>query len=163
LKDSCDRTIAALLLYREKEKRISTYGNEFLTNIHPATSRVHSDFSQLFTDTGRYSSSNPNLQNIPAEAMYRQCFRAFTDDYRIIGCDYSGMELRELADLSQEPSWVDCFKRKGDLHAENGSVLLGKTIRKKGTNGPLDPGENWDLRRNIKTLNFGIGLNSATN
>lgn len=156
LKDPCDRTVAALLLYREKEKRISTYGSEFLSNIHPATNRIHSDFSQLFTDTGRYSSSNPNLQNIPAESIYRQCFRAWTDDYRIIGCDYSGMELRILADLSQEPSWVDCFKRNGDLHAENGSELLGVPIRKKGTNGPDDPGANWDLRRPVKSLNFGI-------
>jgi DNA polymerase I len=157
LKEQSDKVVAALLLYREKEKRISTYGNDFLSNIHVATNRVHSDFSQLYTDTGRYSSSNPNLQNIPAITLYRQCFRAWSEDYRIIGCDYSGMELRILADLSQEPSWIDCFKRNGDLHAENGSALLGKTIRKKGTNGPNDPGENWELRRPVKTLNFGVG------
>lgn len=66
------------------------------------------------------------------------------------------MELRELADLSQEPSWVDCFKRGGDLHSENGSILSGKTIRRKGTNGPQDPGENEELRRPFKSLNFGI-------
>lgn len=149
--------VESLLKYREKEKRISTYGNSFLNNIHPATNRIHSDFSQLYTDTGRYSSSNPNLQNIPAEAIYRQCFKAWSEEYVIIGCDYSGMELRILADLSQEPSWVACFKRNGDLHAENGSELLGVPIRKKGTNGPNDPGENWELRRPVKSLNFGVG------
>lgn len=67
------------------------------------------------------------------------------------------MELRILADLSLEPKWIDCFARNGDLHAENGSEIIGKPIRKPGTNGPTDPGENWDLRENvIKRLNFGI-------
>ena len=152
-----DKVIVALLVYREKEKRITTYGIEFLENIHPATGRIHSDFSQLFTDTGRFSSSNPNMQNVPRAKQYRTAFTAWHPDYRIINADYKGMELGILADLTQEPSWVDCFKRGGDLHAENGSIILGKPIRKKGTNGPNDPGENWELRQAVKSLNFGIG------
>ena len=156
LTEPCDKVIAALLIYREKEKRITTYGNSFLNNIHVATSRIHSEFNQLFTDTGRFSSNSPNLQNIPRDKAYREAFTAWHPDYRIVGCDYSGMELRILADLSGEPSWIDCFKRSGDLHSENGSDLLGVPIRKPGTNGPTDPGENWELRQPIKSLNFGI-------
>ena len=148
----------ALLLYREKEKRVTTYGASFLQNIHPKTGRIHSTFSQLYTDTGRYSSSDPNLQNIPREKVYRKAFTAKNSDYRIVGADYSGMELRILADLSLEPKWIDCFVRNGDLHGEIGSELIGKPVRKPGTNGPNDPGENADLRENvIKRLNFGIG------
>lgn len=157
LKEIDHPAVDALLLYREKEKRVTTYGSKFLENIHSATGRVHSEFSQLFTDTGRYSSSKPNLQNIPKEKVYRKPFTAKNADYRIVGADYSGMELRILADLSKEPSWIDCFRRGGDLHSENGSILMGKTIRKKGTNGTDDPGENWELRDPVKTLNFGVG------
>lgn len=157
LKEVDHPAITALLLYREKEKRVTTYGTTFLQNIHPKTGRIHSTFSQLYTDTGRYSSSDPNLQNIPREKVYRKAFTAKNADYRIVGADYSGMELRILADLSLETKWIDCFARNGDLHAENGSEIIGKPIRKPGTNGPTDPGENWDLRENvIKRLNFGI-------
>lgn len=163
LRDISHPAVDALLLYREKEKRVSTYGSAFLDNIHPVTGRVHSEFSQLYTDTGRYSSSKPNLQNIPKEKVYRKPFTAKNADYRIVGADYSGMELRILADLSKEPSWLDCFARGGDLHSENGSILMGKTIRKEGTNGPTDPGENAELRGPVKTLNFGVGYGMGAN
>lgn len=155
LKEVNHPVIDTLLKYREAEKQVTTYGSKFLDNIHSVTGRVHSNFAQLYTDTGRYSSNSPNLQNIPALAPYRSAFTARNKDYRIIACDYSGMELRILADLSGEPSWIECFKRNGDLHAENGSVLYGKTIRRKGTLGPSDPGENENLRDFVKTLNFG--------
>lgn len=157
IKDIDHPVVRALLDYREQQKRVSTYGSAFLENIEPVTGRIHSDFSQLYTETGRYSSKNPNLQNLPAVEAYRSAFTGTTEDDRIIGQDYSGMELRILADLSGEPSWIDCFARGGDLHSENGSKLYGKTIRRKGTNGPDDPGENEELRRPVKTLNFGVG------
>lgn len=157
IKDIPHPVVRALLDYREQQKRVSTYGSSFLNNIHPKTGRIHSDFSQLYTDTGRYSSKDPNMQNIPAVEAYRSAFTGTTEDDRIIGQDYSGMELRILGDLSMEPSWLDCFARGGDLHSENGSILYGKTIRQKGTLGPDDPGENTELRRPVKTLNFGVG------
>lgn len=157
LKDISHPAIDALLKYREHTKRLSTYGSEFLTHIHPVTGRVHTTFHQLFTDTGRYSSSNPNLQNIPREKQYRDAFIAWNPDYRIIGCDYSGMELRILADITQEPFWINIFRTGKDLHCEIGSRVYGKPIRKKGTLGPDDPGENYELRQPVKSLNFGIG------
>lgn len=156
LKEIKHPIIDSLLLYREKEKRITTYGRAFLENIHPSTGRVHSQFSQLYADTGRYSSDSPNLQNIPRDKQYRESFTGRTENYRIIGCDYAGMELRILADLSKEPSWIACFERNGDLHSEIGSKLFGKPIRAKGTLSKDDPGENVELRQFAKTLNFGI-------
>jgi DNA polymerase I len=156
LKEINHPVIKALLMYREKEKRITTYGRAFLDNIHQSTGRIHSQFSQLYTDTGRYSSDSPNLQNIPRDKQYRAAFTGRNDNYRIVGCDYSGMELRILADLSNEPSWIECFERNGDLHSEIGSKIFGKSIRAKGTLGPDDPGENPELRQFAKTLNFGI-------
>ena len=163
LKEIDHPAVDALLLYREKAKRVSTYGSSFLDYIHPGTGRIHSTFSQLYTETGRYSSSDPNMQNLPREKVYRKPFTAKNANYRIVGADYSGMELRILADLSGEPSWLDCFERDGDLHSENGSILMGKTIRRKGTLGKDDPGENEDLRAPVKTLNFGVGYGMGAN
>jgi DNA polymerase I len=149
--------IKALQEYRKASKQISTYGNSFLENINAITGRIHSDFNQMYTDTGRYSSSGPNLQNIPKLQIYRSAFTGFSEDYRIVGCDYSGMELRILADLSKEPFWLEVFGRKGDLHAEIGTMLTGRIIRKPETLGPDDPGENYELRGPVKSLNFGVG------
>lgn len=148
--------VAKLLEYREKEKRITTYGASFLDHVNPITRRIHTDFSQLRTDTGRYASSDPNLQNIPKLQIYRKPFVSGDPDYRIITCDYSQMELRILADLSLEPSWREIFRKGTDLHCEIGSLVYGKTIRKPGTLGPNDPGENIELRGPVKSLNFGV-------
>jgi len=158
LKEIDHPIIEALLDYRDKQKRISTYGSSFLDDVNPTTGRIHSEFSQLYTDTGRFSSSTPNLQNIPREKVYREAFTAGDDNYRIITVDYSGMELRILADLSRDPIWIECFERGGDLHCEEGTRISGTVIRRKGTNGPDDPGENPHLRQPYKSLNFGVGL-----
>jgi len=93
-----------------------------------------------------------NLQNIPAAIQYRSAFCSWNPDYKIIGCDYSGMELRILADLSKEPLWIKVFNRHGDLHTEIGETIYGRPLRPKGTNGPEDLGE----RHGVKKLNFGI-------
>lgn len=156
IKDIDHACIKALLGYKEQAKRISTYGSSFLDNINARTGRIHSDFSQLYTDTGRFSSSNPNLQNIPRLKVYRQAFTSGDPHYRLVTIDYSGMELRILADLSREPKWIDVFKRGGNLHCEIGKTLWGMEIRKEKTLGPDDPGENANLYNATKTLNFGI-------
>jgi len=160
LKDINHPAVFALLAYRGFEKQLTTYGINFLDNINPVTGRVHTNLSQLFTDTGRYSSDDPNLQNIPVKdtPIYRESFISRDADHRIIGADYSNMELRVLADLSGEEKWVTMFLNDNmDLHCEIGSMLFGKTIRKKGTNGPDDPGENVGLRKYAKSINFGVG------
>lgn len=159
IKDINHPIIDALLHYRGMEKRITTYGEAFLENVHPKTGLVHTEFNQLDTDTGRYSSSNPNLQNIPAKetSVYRDAFIALSPDSLLVDADYSNMELRLLADLSKEPSWIEIFETGKDMHCEIGSMLFGKTIRQKGTLGPDDPGENPHLRKIAKSINFGVG------
>jgi DNA polymerase-1 len=97
-----------------------------------------------------------NLQNIPSTKEYRAAFTAQKSDWRIVGADYSGMELRLLAELTLDPAFLDIFDKGLDPHATVGSMIYGKTIRAPGTNGPDDPGENMDLRKHAKTLVFGI-------
>lgn len=159
LKEYYHPIITALLDYRGMEKRITTYGESFLDNIHPKTGLVHSEFKQNDTDTGRYASRDPNLQNIPAKDthVYREAFIAHDADSLLVDADYSNMELRLLADLSGEPSWLKIFEDGKDMHCEIGSMLFQKPIRLKGTNGKDDPGENLGLRKKAKAINFGVG------
>jgi DNA polymerase-1 len=159
IKDINHPIIDALLHYRGMEKRITTYGKAFLAYINEVTGLIHTEFNQDDTDTGRYSSSNPNLQNIPAKdtSAYREAFVAHDDDSLLVDADYSNMELRILADLSREPKWLEIFEKGLDMHCEIGSMLFGKTIRQKGTLGPDDPGENAALRKITKSINFGVG------
>jgi DNA polymerase I-like protein with 3'-5' exonuclease and polymerase domains len=159
LKDINHPIVESLLYYRGMEKRVTTYGEPFLKYINELTGRIHSDFEQLNTDTGRYSSNNPNLQNIPVKdtPLYREAFVAFDDECILVDADYSNMELRILADLSQEPKWLEIFEKGLDMHCEIGSMLFGKPIRLKGTLGPDDPGENISLRKITKSINFGVG------
>ncbi len=160
IKDLNHPIIDALLYYRGMEKRITTYGEPFLKYINELTGRIHSEFEQLNTDTGRYSSNHPNLQNIPAKdtSLYREAFVAFDDECILVDADYSNMELRILADLSREPKWLEIFEKGLDMHCEIGSMLFSKPIRLKGTLGPDDPGENIALRKITKSINFGVGL-----
>lgn len=159
LKEFDHPAVTALLYYRGLAKRISTYGASFLDNINEETGRVHTDFRQVDTVTGRMASADPNLQNIPVKEVsyYRDAFTAPSYDRRIIGADYQAMEMRLLADLSKEPAWLTIFEKDQDAHCEIGTMVLGKPIRQKGTLGPDDPGENIELRRQVKTLNFGVG------
>ena len=149
--------IKALLDYREKQKQISTYGAAFFKYINTITQRIHPNFLQVMgTDSGRYSCQDPNLQNIPAKPEYREPFCVQHDYNRIVGADYSGMELRLLAELSLDPVFLEIFDKKLDPHGAVGQMITGKEIRQKGTLGPDDPGLNLDLRKHVKTLNFGV-------
>jgi DNA polymerase-1 len=83
--------IADLIAYKKEQKKITTYGKTFLNNINPKTSRIHSDFKQIFADTGRTSSANPNMQNLPKQQEYRTPFCVQNPDlYRFISADFSG-------------------------------------------------------------------------
>ena len=159
LKEISHPIMYALLDYRGMEKRITTYGEPFLENVNPVTGRIHTRFTQSKTDTGRYASEDPNIQNIPVKdtSAYRDAFVAFDEDSVLVDADYSNMELRLLADLSKEPKWLEIFEKNLDMHCEIGTLLLGKPVRLAGTLGPEDPGENLDLRKTmIKPLNFGV-------
>ncbi|MBC8410396.1 MAG: hypothetical protein H8E12_16990 [Rhodobacteraceae bacterium] len=127
LKKFSHPVIDALLSYRAAEKKFSTYGEEFYNkNVHPVDQRVHGDFWQLGrAHTGRYASSNPNMQNIPREAAYRAAFTAQSKDYKIIAADFSGQELRLLAHISQEPKFLKALEEGVDLHTNSASLVFG--------------------------------------
>jgi DNA polymerase-1 len=136
----------ALVGYREHQKIVSTYGRRFLDHVHPRTGRIHSSFKPIGAITGRTSSSEPNLQNIPSSSRFRACFRA-PEGHQLITADYSGAELRILAEMSGDPVFVRTFVDGGDLHAIVASRIFGKPVSKT---------ENPELRARAKAINFGL-------
>jgi DNA polymerase-1 len=148
--------VKLLLDYRKYSKFITTYGEPMIDRIHPLTGRLHTRFKQM-VDTGRMSSSNPNLQNIPKEQKYRQCFVA-RPGYKLITSDLSQCELRILAAYSEDPVFSEAFSAGMDLHTRTAADLFGLTydeviIDKKLSDG--DPNKR-NYRGNVKALNFGL-------
>jgi DNA polymerase-1 len=161
--------IDLLRLFRAVEKQLTTYGSAWITTREEGghrnkfTNRIHSNINLFGTDTGRTSSSSPNLQNLPKENRFRHCFIA-RPGYRILTVDYSGCELRILAFLSQDPVWMDAFARDWDLHSIGAEMLFGQEWI-----DATEPGckfaEKKDkckckghkkLRDRVKALNFGL-------
>lgn len=142
-----DFPIVKLLLdYKEFEKKVSTYGDSFLeSNLNPVTGKVHSDFNQLGTATGRFSSSNVNLQNVPREKEYRKAFIA-PQGYKIITADYSQAELRLLAEISSDKEMIDAFINGIDLHSKSAAKMF---------NIPVED-VTKEQRHHGKTFNFGV-------
>jgi len=139
--------IDLVLAYRTLAKLKSTYVDVLPTLVRPDTGRVHTDFNQAVTATGRLSSSNPNLQNIPIRTEFsRQIRKAFVPEpgNLMVAADYSQIELRILAHLSQEPELVGAYQRGEDVHRLTAQFLLEKT-------------EITDSDRRLgKIINFGI-------
>jgi len=140
---------AEILAYRSFSKLKSTYIDALPLMVHPDTGRVHTSYNQTVTATGRLSSSNPNLQNIPIRTLegkrIRQAFIA-PDGWRIIAADYSQIELRVLAHLSQDPSLMDAFASGEDIHSRTASDIFGV----------FPAMVNAEMRRQAKVINFGI-------
>jgi DNA polymerase-1 len=138
-----------VLEYRELAKVKSTYADALPKLIHPATGRLHTRFSQTGTATGRLSSSNPNLQNIPVRtALGREIRAAFaaSPGHCLLSADYSQIELRILAHLSEDPVLVDAFQRGEDIHSRTAQEVFGV--------GPL--AQTPEHRRVAKVINFGV-------
>lgn len=124
LKEFDHPAIDALLKYRQYNKLFTTYGEEFIkNNIDPITNRVHTDFFQLGTDSGRFSSREPNLQNIPAVQEYRDPFCVSDPQRRIISADFSAQELALIAQITQEPEFINALKTGKDVHCYSSSIL----------------------------------------
>ncbi|MCZ7571487.1 MAG: DNA polymerase I [Ardenticatenaceae bacterium] len=123
--------IALLLEHRHLSKLLSTYVEQLPLMVNPETGRIHTDYSQTAAETGRLSSSNPNLQNIPARTdIGRRVRRAFVaaPGCVLLSADYSQVELRVLAHLSQDPGMLAAFQRGEDIHAATASTILGVPI-----------------------------------
>lgn len=142
--------IANLVLrYRALAKLISTYTEKLQTLISPKTNRIYTSFNQTGTVTGRLSSSDPNLQNIPARTeegkMIRKAFIA-PEGYKIIAADYSQIELRLIAHISEDPNLRKAFLAGQDIHRATAAEVLGKSIDE------VTPQE----RSHAKATNFGL-------
>jgi DNA polymerase I-like protein with 3'-5' exonuclease and polymerase domains len=119
--------IPYLLAYRGYTKKVSTYGEDFLKHVHPVTGRVHSEFLQNGTASGRFSSTNPNLQNIPADKEYRKPFKA-PPGKMMLSLDYSQQEYRLAGAISKDPIIIDSYVRGKDMHTATASIIFGKEI-----------------------------------
>jgi len=141
--------VMSILDYREKQKLLSTYIDAIPAQILPQTGRVHTSFNQAVTATGRLSSTNPNLQNIPIRTESGRKIRgAFIapENCVIVSADYSQIELRVLAHLSGDPSLVQAFIDDKDVHAQTASAIYGVQAEL------VTP----EMRRAAKTINFGL-------
>ncbi len=155
--------IELVLQYRQLAKLKSTYTDAFLELINPKTGRLHTSFNQTGTVTGRLSSSEPNLQNIPVRgelgSKIRQAIIA-QPGWLLLSADYSQIDLRVLAHISQDPELIDTFLRDEDVHTATASRVFNVPPEK------VTP----EMRRVAKTVNFGViygmsdyGLEQATN
>ncbi|MEW6333098.1 MAG: DNA polymerase I [Thermodesulfobacteriota bacterium] len=140
---------AEILAYRGMVKLKSTYIDSLPEMVHPRTGRVHTSYNQTVTATGRLSSSNPNLQNIPIRTLegkrIRQTFIA-PPGWVIVSADYSQIELRVLAHLSGDESLIEAFTAGEDIHSRTASDIFGV----------FPEMVNADMRRQAKVINFGV-------
>ena len=137
--------VGKLLEYRGFAKSISSFGENILEFIEPATGRIHADFRQIGAPTGRFSCSKPNLQQIPHEVEYRRCFRA-PDGKSLVIADYSQIELRILADFSEDRNFIEAFESGQDFHSATAAQVFGINAEN------VTP----DQRSFAKRLNFGV-------
>ena len=138
-----------LLRYRELSKLKSTYVDALPELINKKTGRLHTSFNQAVTATGRLSSSNPNIQNIPIKTEEgRKIRKAFIGEKSnfIVSADYSQIELRILAHLSKDPELIAAFEKDRDVHSHTASLIFGVDEKE------VTP----EMRANAKTVNFGI-------
>lgn len=134
-----------ILAYRQMKKLLSTYVDP-IERGRDVTGRLHGQFNQTIAATGRLSSSNPNLQNIPARSEVgleiRRCFVA-EEGMRLLSADYSQIELRLLAHFTKDPELLGSFARNEDIHARTARLLFGEPVTS-------------ETRRKAKTINFGV-------
>jgi DNA polymerase I len=141
---------ALLLEHRTYTKLQNTYLDALPKLVNPSTGRIHTSFNQAVTVTGRLSSSNPNLQNIPVRSnLGREIRRAFTaaEGCVLLSADYSQIELRVLAHLSGDPALVRAFSNNEDVHARTARAIFGR-----GENEPVSAED----RAKAKAVNFGV-------
>ena len=156
--------VKLVLKFRSISKLLNTYINSLPKQVDKSTNRIHTEYVQTVASTGRLSSINPNLQNIPIRTNrgreVRKAFIARNKDYFLMAADYSQIELRIIASLSNEENMMNAFKNKEDIHASTASAVFNVPINKVSK----------EQRSNAKVVNFGIiygvsafGLSNQTN
>ncbi|WP_213699015.1 bifunctional 3'-5' exonuclease/DNA polymerase [Acetomicrobium sp.] len=136
---------SVILRYRKASKAVSTFTEKLPGFIHPVTGRIHPSYWQLGAATGRFSCSNPNLQQIPNELRFRECFIPAPGNKFVIA-DYSQIELRVAAAISRDPVMLKAYRTGEDLHRQTAAILTGK-----------DPADIDKKERQLaKAVNFGL-------
>ncbi|MFP4393742.1 MAG: DNA polymerase I [Anaerolineales bacterium] len=141
--------VAMILDYRELAKLKSTYIDALAELVNPETGRIHTSYNQTGTVTGRLSSSNPNLQNIPIRTEEgRRVRSAFVSEegWLLVGADYSQVELRVMAHVSEDEGLIEAFRRGEDIHTTTAAAVYG---------APQDE-VTYEMRRIAKAVNFGL-------
>jgi DNA polymerase-1 len=142
--------VRRILDYRELVKLKNTYVDVLPSMINPKTGRIHTCFNQIVAVTGRLSSDNPNLQNIPIRTErgreIRKAFVPRSSEYTLLSADYSQIELRIIAELSNDPAMLEAFRSGEDIHSATAAKVYG--VSREGVTS--------DMRRNAKMVNFGI-------
>lgn len=146
-----EHTIARKILdYRELQKLKSTYVDALPTMVSPKTGRIHTSYNQAVAATGRLSSTNPNLQNIPIRTPrgreIRKAFIPDNNDYQILSADYSQIELRIMAAFSEDKSMIEAFNQGRDIHSTTASKVFKVPLEEVTS----------EMRRKSKMVNFGI-------
>ncbi|GIW67239.1 MAG: DNA polymerase [Candidatus Parcubacteria bacterium] len=137
--------ISKILDYRKTNKLLTTYTDSLLKTYNPQTKRIYTIFNQTGTSTGRITSENPNLQNLPLEGELAQYLRKVfiaEEGYVFLDVDYSQIELRLLAHLSQDENLISAFKNDLDIHSQTAKMVFGD--------------DSSESRRKAKIINFGI-------
>ena len=156
--------VKLVLEYRSISKLLNTYIDSLPKQLHKSTNRIHTEYVQTVASTGRLSSINPNLQNIPIRTSrgkeIRKAFIAKNKDHFLMAADYSQIELRIIASLSEEENMINAFKNKEDIHSSTAAAVFNVPINKVTK----------EQRSNAKVVNFGIiygvsafGLSNQTN
>lgn len=137
--------VEALLRYRHVAKVHQAFGMSFLDHVHPVTGRLHPRYRQIGASTGRFSCSNPNLQQIPRDPSFRDCF-VVSDEQRLVIADYSQVELRVVAEVARDATMIGAFRRGWDLHRLTAALVAGKE----------PDAVSGEERQAAKAVNFGL-------
>src|SRR5258705_3230713 len=138
--------IETLLEYRTVQKALTSYGQNMIELINPVTKRLHADFRQIGAPTGRFSCTNPNIQQVPHAVEYRRCFSGHPEGRKLVIADYSQIELRILAEFSGDRAFIDAFRSGADLHRVTAAEVFNVTVDQVSR----------EQRDFAKRLNFGV-------
>jgi len=154
--------------YKEAMKLYTSYGDKFLKNLS-SDNKIHTNFHQIL-DTGRVSSSKPNMQQIPADNKFRNCFTA-PPGWKFVSADYSSQELNVIAFGSKDPVWIEALKKGEDLHSTCAELVYGDKWMNSGESNcayfrnkvKCNCSTHKKLRTNVKTINFGLAYGMGPN
>jgi DNA polymerase I-like protein with 3'-5' exonuclease and polymerase domains len=138
--------VEKLLEYRTMQKALTSYGENMVELINPKTGRLHADFRQIGAPTGRFSCTNPNIQQVPHAVEYRRCFMGHPETRSLVIADYSQIELRILAEFSGDEVFINAFRSGADLHKVTAAQVFGVSTDQVTK----------EQRDFAKRLNFGV-------